>query len=287
MPPSRSKLGEILLLTTSAAAVVTAQQSSTMTRFLQSDIPEAVSFNSKLPCYPCITNGWIYCIDGTDHQHVDSGQYAPDGVCCENMANCAPISNPTYVCSSTYSDMLYSLRMCPFNHDSCGTQSEFVFKSAGSSLDTSLTFFPSDVCFYTVRSECGVPAFAPTGDGLSTVQITTIEFDDADVVSHAMKITDGSTTSVIYLPNKTESFDGQKKTSGESLLLYSKTEEDGSVTYFYQNGTQYNYKSPKVVTFVDDPKRDYMIIYPNGTNVTYNLDGTYTVTTLNNGVLEV
>jgi hypothetical protein len=56
-------------------------------------------------------------------------------------------------------------------------------------------------------------------------------------------------------------------------LLYSKTNTNGSVTYFYQNGTFFTYESPKVVTFLDDDEKDYMIIYPNGTNVTYKLNG--------------
>jgi len=36
-------------------------------------------------------------------------------------------------------------------------------------------------------------------------------------------------------------------------------------------------EQPKVITFFDDTVKDYQILYPNGTNITYNLDGSSVV----------
>lgn len=98
--------------------------------------------------------------------------------------------------------------MCPFKHEVCGTQSEFAFKTAGASLNTAMTFLPSDVCFYTLRSECGVPAFQPQGSGLDVIQILTIDYDDAEVDGTSLNVTTDGKTSTIIIPKKTETFDG-------------------------------------------------------------------------------
>lgn len=64
----------------------------------------------------------------------------------------------------------------------CGEQSEMLFKSVGSSLDLSMTFYPSQMCFFTIRSECGAPAFQPQGKAIDNLDIYTIEYDDGDVL---------------------------------------------------------------------------------------------------------
>jgi len=68
---------------------------------------------------------------------------------------------PGWTCSNSYSDKLLSLRMCPFDHSKCGNQSEIVFSIPGESMNQNLTFYPGDVCFFTMRAECGVPSFNP------------------------------------------------------------------------------------------------------------------------------
>lgn len=82
--------------------------------------------------------------------------------------------------------------MCPFKHEVCGPQSEFVFKQAGSRLNTDLTFYPSDICFFTMRTECGVPAFQPEGDAMDSISIMTIEYDDGEVDSTPSTVIEGT-----------------------------------------------------------------------------------------------
>lgn len=101
------RLGGILLLSATYLTVGYANGiSRAQTRFLQSAAEDIapIEFNEKLPCSPCIMNGWIYCVDGKDHQHIDEGQYAPDGVCCESLSDCAPLDDPTWTCSNSYVD---------------------------------------------------------------------------------------------------------------------------------------------------------------------------------------
>ena len=72
-----------------------------------------------------------------------------------------------------------SLRMCPFQHDRCGTQSEIIFSAAGSKMSKNLVLYPGDACFYTLRTECGLPSFDPQGiDAIPSVDVFTIEYDD-------------------------------------------------------------------------------------------------------------
>jgi len=167
--------------------------------------------------------------------------------------------------------------MCPFIPDVCqSARSSFVFKTDGASLSLkNMKFGPSDICMFTVRTECGVPAFKPDSLTSDTLNIMTIEYDDAEVDYVNTTVSDGTTTSYIPIPKRSENFDGQgaKRVPTESQLLYSKTNANGSVTQFYQNGTLLTLEQPKVVTFFDDQTRDFQIQYPNGTNVTFNLDG--------------
>ena len=46
-------------------------------------------------------------------------------------------------------------------------------------MNQNLTFYPGDVCFFTLRTECGLPSFDPQGSDASPgVDIFTIEYDD-------------------------------------------------------------------------------------------------------------
>ena len=150
------------------------------------------------------------------------------------MAECDKLTDPSWTCSSTYSNRLYSLRMCPFIQDVCQSAlSSFVFKSDGASLSLSnLKFGPSDICVFTVRTECGVPAFKPAATTPDTLNIMTIEYDDSEVDYINTTVSDGTTTSFIPIPKKSENFDGQgaKRVPTESQLLYTKTNANGSVT---------------------------------------------------------
>ena len=52
-------------------------------------------------------------------------------------------------------------------------------------MDLNLSLRPGDVCFYTVRAECGLPSFQPMVDNTTSVMdgvdIFSIEFDDSDI----------------------------------------------------------------------------------------------------------
>lgn len=167
--------------------------------------------------------------------------------------------------------------MCPFIQDVCqAATSSFVFKSDGASLSLkNMKFGPSDICVFTVRTECGVPAFKPDSLSSDTLNIMTIEYDDTEVDYVNTTIVDGITKNYIPIPKKSENFDGQgaKRVPTESQLLYAKTNTNGSVTSFYQNGTVVTVEQPKVITFFDDAQKDFQIQYPNGTTITFNLDG--------------
>ena len=119
--------GGFLLL--ASLALASGNPSANYDRNLQT-IDGSITFHQKLPCYPCIMNGWIFCQDGKDQP-----SYTPDYTCCKSLTECDKLTDPSWTCSSSYSNRLYSLRMCPFMSDVCSSaRSEFVFKSEGSSL---------------------------------------------------------------------------------------------------------------------------------------------------------
>jgi hypothetical protein len=46
-------------------------------------------------------------------------------------------------------------------------------------MSKNLTFYPGDVCFYTLHTQCGLPSFDPQGvDTADSVDVFTIEYDD-------------------------------------------------------------------------------------------------------------
>jgi hypothetical protein len=46
-------------------------------------------------------------------------------------------------------------------------------------MTQNLTFYPGDVCVYTLRSECGLPSFNPQGiEAAPGLDVFTIEYDD-------------------------------------------------------------------------------------------------------------
>ncbi len=91
-------------------------------------------------------------------------------------------------------------------------------------MSKNMTFYPGDLCFFTMRAECGLPSFNPQGlDMVNGIDVYTIEYDDSDVDSIIVSANDtqptipdpnSSTTKMspkIPLPKKQENFDGQKK----------------------------------------------------------------------------
>ena len=139
-----------------------------------------------------------------------------------------------WTCSNSYSSQLLSLRMCPFDHSKCGNQSEIILNNPGDKVGSDLTFYPGDLCFFTMRAECGLPSFNPQGlNQIDNVDVYTIEYDDSDVDSIIVNANDTQATipdpnsssnklvPKIPLPKKQENFDGQKKnqTQTEAYLL--------------------------------------------------------------------
>lgn len=93
------------------------------------------------------------------------------------------MKDSTYSCSSSYSDLLLSLRVCPFKVDSCGASDTVLFQKTGSSKSVSQTLYPGEVCMYNMRAECGVPSFTPSGSSVADLDIYTIQYDDTDVAT--------------------------------------------------------------------------------------------------------
>jgi hypothetical protein len=96
-------------------------------------VNEPVAYDADLPCYQCIMNNYIYCVEGAERQIVAKGKNAPKGYCCSSYESCSYVKNPAYSCSSTYTDQLMSLRVCPFKVDSCGKEDTYKFEKTGSS----------------------------------------------------------------------------------------------------------------------------------------------------------
>ena len=141
-----------------------------------------IPHHKSLPCFSCIMADHIFCVNAPDHQQILQGETIPESVCCDATDTTKPCPQqflPGWTCSNSYSDKLMSLRMCPFVQERCGNQSEIVFGKTGDRMMQSLTFYPGDVCFFTLRTECGLPSFDPQGsDAAPSVDIFTIEYDD-------------------------------------------------------------------------------------------------------------
>jgi len=88
-------------------------------------------FNASLSCFSCIRNNYIYCVKAADHVIVSSGKPEPQGVCCSTYQTCPQISDPSYTCSSTYTDPFLAIRMCPFKSDACGQYDSTVLTKSG------------------------------------------------------------------------------------------------------------------------------------------------------------
>lgn len=69
-------------------------------------------------------------------------------------------------------------------------------------------FYPSDVCFFTLRTECGSPGFIPKGNALDNVQIFTIEFEDAEIDADIVEVSEGG-GAFVRIPKKSEAFKGR------------------------------------------------------------------------------
>lgn len=91
------------------------------------------------------------------------------------------MENKNYTCSSTYSDLLLSLRLCPFKVDSCGDTDAVSFDKTGASWTLTQKLYPGDICFYAAHAECGVPSFAPSGTDVSDLDIYTLQYDDNEM----------------------------------------------------------------------------------------------------------
>lgn len=127
-----------------------------------------VNFSKDLSCYNCISRDYIYCLKTTKKDntllHVQQGAVPPPSTCCQNYFDCPELMNEAeWQCSLSYADKILALRMCPFKNEACGSKGDVVFAKTGEKLDFKMNLSPGDVCVYTVRAECGVPAFKVDG----------------------------------------------------------------------------------------------------------------------------
>ena len=76
--------------------------------------------------------------------------------------------------------------MCPFNTDSCGKKDVVLFKNGGDKDSLSLSLQPGDVCVYSVKSNCGVPAFKPTTKSYQNLKAYSIDYEDWDITSEPL-----------------------------------------------------------------------------------------------------
>ena len=104
-----------------------------------------VPYTDSLPCFPCISNDYIYCTEGG----LRSRSVA-DGVCCETYDSCAQVTNSSWTCSSSFVDKVLSMNLCPLA--SCGNQDAVAFKKEGQKESLKMELEPGQACAYSVRS---------------------------------------------------------------------------------------------------------------------------------------
>jgi len=90
--------------------------------------------------------------------------------------------------------------MCPFNTDTCGKKDAVLFKNGGDKDSLSLSLQPGDVCVYSVKANCGVPAFKPKAKSYQGLKAYSIDYEDWDVISELLSNSRKGAGSQIVIP---------------------------------------------------------------------------------------
>ena len=64
--------------------------------------------------------------------------------------------NANWTCTENYNNTLYSKYACPFNSAKCGSSDNFTLDGIGRSLNLSFNMTRGDICFYKIKTKCGV-----------------------------------------------------------------------------------------------------------------------------------
>jgi len=135
-------------------------------------------------CGQCIRNGYNFCYKGSDFSHWSLNSHNADPSCCEDDT-CAKASDSDYSCSSTFTDQVYALTMCPQRQKTCGKIQEISFDEAGQSIDVTVKGLDiGETCTYVVKAKCGSPGFSLlTEDGINSgaVSITFMEYSSGAI----------------------------------------------------------------------------------------------------------
>lgn len=138
--------------------MATASEFSTLKRQLQMAPPQL--HDTILPCFSCVSSGYVYCVEGPERKIVEIGKPMPNQICCRDSNSCWQTKNSSWSCTSNYNDPLYSLRVCPFSVASCGSPDGVVLEKEQSPTTFNLTLNPGEVCVYYQETSSGVPAFS-------------------------------------------------------------------------------------------------------------------------------
>jgi len=135
--------------------------------------------------------GYSYCFQGIDGMTVASGTAAPTGQCCQNGdTSCAPLSDTSYSCSSSYRNRNYAITMCPQIEDTCGNKQTMALAAVADTDSVAATgFSQGETCTYRTKTACGAPAVELTAGSLVNdvnVQVTWFTYASQNTVGESI-----------------------------------------------------------------------------------------------------
>jgi len=140
-------------------------------------IPD-VLYSRDLGCGECVAGGYNFCWKASTPASVlidsvfptyDGSNDRTEQVCCksgDDRENCNEIADGNqsqtsqWLCSSSYSDPIYALHVCPFRRSACGTASKISFYDTQDDGAIHIRDLPKgEACVYNIEAVCGAPSF--------------------------------------------------------------------------------------------------------------------------------
>lgn len=224
----------VLCMTVRGADYTGSAPVATITSFSNIFANGTAPFNASLSCYSCIRNNFIYCVKGLDHVIVPSGKADPSGICCSSYSACPQVNDPTYTCSSEYTDPFLSIRMCPYRVDACGASDSTVLSKTGTKASMTVNTLPGQVCVYNLRASCGAPAISVSATNTSAFEAFVLDYDDYDVETEYPLYASGKGASQVLIPDRAADMTPDELAADYySPFYFDATLSDG--TYLYSS----------------------------------------------------
>ncbi|CDW78894.1 UNKNOWN [Stylonychia lemnae] len=81
-------------------------------------------------------------------------------------------------CTEFYNNTLYAKYVCPFNSVTCGSTDTYNLTEVGKTVNLSMGLTRGDVCFYKIKTKCGLPKVDLTRvDNSDNILIEYIEYE--------------------------------------------------------------------------------------------------------------